>query len=173
MQEVLILSRTLHKHDDILSNSSSFFRGWGSGGLLVFVRTPSQPSCSESDGDDWIIQSRQALSLCLCLHSSSQTLSCHSHSSFSPPVPAAWWHSQMLLSCCLFIMISVCWRDCSGFLLRGVARCLSNRECVTGSRWWSAWPLFGDSGLSKDTEEKLCTAVPVQPSSSIRSWKEH
>lgn len=54
----------LAEHDDILSNSSPRFLG---DRRFRWRRLPSQPSSSKSDGDDWIIQHTQALSLCFCL----------------------------------------------------------------------------------------------------------
>ncbi len=40
---------------------------WRGGWWFCWRRLPSQPSCSKSDEDDWIIQHTQALSLCYCL----------------------------------------------------------------------------------------------------------
>lgn len=144
VQEVLIPSRTLHKHDDILSNSSFFFRGWGVVGFcedtlsaFLFWIWWGRLNNSEQAGTQSVFVS----SLLLSDSFMSQSFLVFSSCSCSLET-----HRQMLLSCCLLIIISVCWRDCSGLLLCGVVWCLSNRESVTGSRWWSAWPLFGESG---------------------------
>lgn len=101
---------------------------FGKGWWFCRRRLPSQPSCSKSDGDDWIIQHSQALSLCYCvclqftLPCSLRHVTCaliqNNSSSFSPgapPVATPFFRDTFTVKCSW--LLSVSQESVAGFML--------------------------------------------------------